>query len=128
MRHYRADASVRSWLCAIAWRKAKSAQRSWVRRRAREAEYVVNDGPLPGSLEDRFAVRQALLTLPVEQRAAMVLCLAEGFSHTEAAGILGMPLGTVKSYVARGRTQLLEVLRELPQEDSWQDGVEGDCP
>jgi len=111
--HYRGDASVRSWLCAIAWRKAKTAQRSWVRRRAREAGYPVNEGKHQASSEDCFAVRQALLTLPVEQRAAVVLCLAESFSHVDAAGILGMPLGTVKSYVSRGRTQLLEVLREL---------------
>ena len=37
---YRGDASVRTWLCAIAWRKAKSAQRSWFRARARDTHYV----------------------------------------------------------------------------------------
>src|ERR1700749_4856199 len=37
---YRGDASVRTWLCAIAWRKAKSAQRSWFRARARDTQYV----------------------------------------------------------------------------------------
>src|SRR5215469_13062684 len=36
---YRSGSSVRSWLFAIAWRKAKSAQRSWFRRRARETDW-----------------------------------------------------------------------------------------
>src|SRR5665213_1901570 len=37
---YRGDASVRTWLCAIAWRKAKSARRSFFRARARDTQYV----------------------------------------------------------------------------------------
>jgi len=40
--HYRGDASVRTWLCAIAWRKAKSARRSWFR--ARVARQSLCDG------------------------------------------------------------------------------------
>jgi DNA-directed RNA polymerase specialized sigma24 family protein len=45
--------------------------------------------------------------LPDEQRAVVALCLGEGFSHTEASEILKLPLGTVKSYVTRGRERLL---------------------
>src|SRR5215467_14651623 len=37
---YRGDASVRTWLCAIAWRKAKSAQRSWFRAQVRDRLYA----------------------------------------------------------------------------------------
>ena len=125
---YRGGSSVRSWLCAIAWRKAKTAQRSWFRRRAREADYHTEtsgeDEP-QASAEDRLAVRQALLTLPIEQRAAAALCLAQGFSHAEAAEVLGAPLGTVKSHVTRGRARLLQVLSESPAGSSWQDGTEG---
>jgi RNA polymerase sigma-70 factor (ECF subfamily) len=118
---------VRSWLCAIAWRKAKTAQRSWFRSRVRETEWRAeeSDGEAQTSAEDRLAVRQALLALPIEQRAAVALCLAEGFSHSEAAEALGAPLGTVKSHVTRGRARLLEVLSEIPAGVSWQDGVEG---
>ena len=125
---YRGGASIRTWLCAIAWRKAKTAQRSWFRRRAREADYHTEtsgeDEP-QASAEDRLAVRQALLTLPIEQRAAAALCLAQGFSHAEAAEVLGAPLGTVKSHVTRGRARLLQVLSESPPGKSWQDGTEG---
>jgi RNA polymerase sigma factor (sigma-70 family) len=128
VRDYRGGASVRSWLCAIAWRKAKTAQRSWLRRRAREADYQTEtsfEGELQASAEDRLAVRQALLTLPIEQRAAVALCLAQGFSHAEAAQTLGAPLGTVKSHVTRGRARLLEVLSEIADHNPWHDGTQG---
>jgi RNA polymerase sigma-70 factor (ECF subfamily) len=114
-RSFRDEASVRTWLCGIAWRKAKAAQRSWFRRRARDAAY--NDGlssanTADGRLEDRMAVRKALLALPLEQRAAVTLCLVCGFSHSEAAAIIGAPVGTVKSHVLRGREQLREAMEK----------------
>ena len=105
---YRGDASVRSWLCAIASRKARDVQRAWFRRRARDARWAgeieqIAAAPSPESA----VVTRALATLPLEQRAAVVLCLVHEFSHAEAAGILGAPLGTVKSHVARGKARLL---------------------
>jgi RNA polymerase sigma-70 factor (ECF subfamily) len=123
---YRGGSSVRSWLCAIAWRKARSAQRSWFRSRARDTDWRAEAAGLDlgegASPEDRLAVRKALLALPIEQRAAVALCLAQGFSHAEAAEALGAPLGTVKSHVTRGRARLLEALSEIPEGVSWQDG------
>ena len=59
-----------------------------------------------------MALKAALISLPLEQRAAVVLCLSEDFSHAEAAEALGVPLGTVKSHFARGRAKLLAVLGE----------------
>jgi RNA polymerase sigma-70 factor (ECF subfamily) len=50
----------------------------------------------------------AVLTLP--QRAALTICYALEYTHEEAADILGMPLGTLKSHVARGRETLRRVL------------------
>jgi RNA polymerase sigma factor (sigma-70 family) len=128
MGRYRGSSSVRSWLCAIAWRKARTARRSWFRSRARETDYEADrarEGGPETSAEDRLAVKAALLTLPIEQRAAVALCLAEGFSHAEAAEALGAPLGTVKSHVTRGRARLLEALTEIPGGVSWQDDAEG---
>jgi len=52
----------------------------------------------------------ALRALPDEQRAAVALCLGGELSHTEAAEALGLPLGTIKSHVQRGRAKLLAVL------------------
>ena len=107
-RSFRDEANVRTWLCGIAWRKAKGAQRTWSRRRARDTAHygALLPDDTGASMEDRLAVREALLTLPLEQRAAVTLCLVSGFSHSEAAGILGVALGTVKSHVLRGRDRL----------------------
>jgi RNA polymerase sigma-70 factor (ECF subfamily) len=113
--NYRGDASVRTWLCAIAWRKAKGARRSLFRARARDSAYADQtelERPNEISAEESMALKAALAFLPMEQRAAVVLCLSEDFSHAEAALALNLPLGTVKSHVARGRAKLLAVLGE----------------
>jgi RNA polymerase sigma-70 factor (ECF subfamily) len=112
-RSFRSEANVRTWLCGIAWRKAKGAQRSWFRRRARDTAHhdqMSSGGAVGASMEDRLAVKAALQKLPLEQRAAVTLCLVCGFSHSEAAGILGAALGTVKSHVLRGRERLREAM------------------
>ena len=111
-RAFRDDGEVRSWLCGIAWRKAKGAQRSWFRRSARDTAHQELSSGVDGgaSIEDRLAVRAALQALPLEQRAAVTLCLINGFSHSEAAKILGAALGTVKSHVLRGRERLREAI------------------
>jgi RNA polymerase sigma factor (sigma-70 family) len=107
----KAGASVRAWLCGIAYRKHLTARRSVVRSRVREeaweAERPVVAG---GAAEDRIALETAMAALPPDQRACIALCLAADFSHAEAAEALDLPLGTVKSHVARGRARLLASL------------------
>jgi RNA polymerase sigma-70 factor (ECF subfamily) len=109
---YRGGSAVRSWLFAIAWRKAKDTQRTWSRRRKRDT--IWHDGAVDSSSGDadevRYALGKALASLSMDQRAAIMLCLAYGFSHSEAAEALQMPLGTVKSHVTRGRDRLREAL------------------
>lgn len=61
----------------------------------------------------RRELTDALAALPVEQRAALILVDVEGYPVAEAARILGIPVGTVKSRCARGRTRLLPLLRHL---------------
>jgi len=111
-RAFRGESSVRSWLCGIAWRKAKGAQRSWARHRTRDAEHHerLPSEPAAPAMEDRLAIKRALAALPFEQRAAVTLCLVCGFSHSEAAAIIGAPLGTVKSHVLRGRERLVKAI------------------
>lgn len=114
-RSFRGDASVRAWLCGIAWRKAKGARRSWARQRSRDTEHYVrlsSEDRGAAAMEDRLAVRRALQALSLEQRAAVTLCLVCGFSHSEAAGVLDMPLGTVKSHVLRGRERLVKEIEK----------------
>ncbi len=104
---------VRAWLFSIAWRKAKGMQRSWFRRRRRDSNYHGAAAPTRDmGTEDRLAVRQALATLPLAQRAAVVLSFGCGLTHPEAAAALGVPLGTVKSHILRGRERLRAALGE----------------
>jgi RNA polymerase sigma-70 factor (ECF subfamily) len=56
---------------------------------------------------------RALATLPPEQRAALVLVDMQGYPVAEAAAVLGVPTGTVKSRCARGRARLLPLLSHL---------------
>jgi RNA polymerase sigma-70 factor (ECF subfamily) len=110
---YKGGGSVRSWLFAIAWRKAQGAHRRRFRLWRRDAAYhqaAAEDEARPTPAEDRIALEQALAGLPIDQRAALVLCLGFGFTHEEAAEALRLPLGTVKSHVLRGREGLRGML------------------
>lgn len=102
---------VRLWLCGIAYRKFLAARRAEGRRRRREAS-VAEDQQIAAATgaDDRLDLLKAMRALPDDQRAAVALCLAAGYSHSEAAEALGLPLGTVKSHVQRGRTALLVTL------------------
>jgi RNA polymerase sigma-70 factor (ECF subfamily) len=104
-------ANLRAWLCGIGYNKCLTALRSARRARAREIGYDAQAlRPQGAPAEDRLALEQAMSALPVDQRAVVALCLAADFSHSEAAQALGLPLGTVKSHVARGRERLLQAL------------------
>ncbi|MFF7637156.1 RNA polymerase sigma factor SigM [Kitasatospora sp. NPDC008050] len=63
--------------------------------------------------ELRRELGAALAELPAEQRAALVLVDMQGYPVAEAAELLGVPVGTVKSRCARGRARLLPLVRHL---------------
>ncbi|MFF3612428.1 RNA polymerase sigma factor SigM [Streptomyces sp. NPDC002580] len=64
---------------------------------------------------------EALNTLPTDQRAALVLVDMQGYPVAEAARILDVPTGTVKSRCARGRARLLPLLTHLRPENAGGD-------
>lgn len=104
---FRADGSYEGWLLRIAWRQFLSSHR---RRREETVEVPENpDTTLPNQ-NDRIDIDRALARLPERERAAAILCLGHGYSHSEAATILQLPLGTLKSVVARARAGLARYL------------------
>lgn len=117
---YRGDAAVTTWLHRI----VVNACLDRVRR-----ETVRSADPLPeddrsahlatrrdeiAERDTRLDVTAALGTLPVEQRAALVLVDMAGFSVQDAADILEVAPGTIKSRCARGRARLLPLVRAEP--------------
>jgi RNA polymerase sigma-70 factor (ECF subfamily) len=103
--------SYGAWLMRIAWTHFLSHRRSHSRRTARDHAAWEAAEHAPASSPDlRLDVAQALAGLDERERAAAMLCFAEGWSHGEAAEIMQLPLGTLKSIVARARTRLLAVL------------------
>jgi RNA polymerase sigma-70 factor (ECF subfamily) len=96
----------RPWLFGIAWRKYRQGKRGWLRLVMRESRVAQDDGIAQADPDLGLDLATALKALSPEQRAAALLCLAAGFTHGEAAEALALPLGTVKSHVARGREKL----------------------
>lgn len=107
------------------YRVAVNACRDLQRRQARRPQTPVEDvtqaqvaaGMTPDVAPDEVAAREtalqvqeALATLDELSRTLIVLCAIEGLSYPEAAEVLDMPVGTIKSRVFRARAQLAEVL------------------
>ena len=68
------------------------------------------DLPTSPAVAERLDLDAALAMLPPDARLCVVLAYSEGMSHTEISDSTGMPLGTVKSHVARGAARLRELL------------------
>lgn len=105
------EGRYRGWLLRIAWTSFLMD----ARRRGRRIPAYAGTGEAPeqagrGDAERDLIVEDALGRLAEADRAAVVLCLVLGHSHREAAAILDMPLGTLKTRVARGSAKLIELL------------------
>ena len=105
--------NMSAWLFTI----LRNLFRSEYRKRRREVEDV--DGSYVESLKshpeqpgrvDLQEFRVALATLPPDQREALLLVGASGFSYEEAATICHCAVGTIKSRVNRARTRLSDLL------------------
>lgn len=112
---YRGESEVSTWLHRIVLNACLDRIR---RRRTRAAEPLAgHDLPAPrDGIDDhltRLTVAEALAALPDGQRLAVVLVDVHGFSIGEAAAVLGVREGTVKSRCARARARLAGLLGHL---------------
>ncbi|HEX3914920.1 MAG TPA: sigma-70 family RNA polymerase sigma factor [Steroidobacteraceae bacterium] len=94
----------------------KLAVNYWLQHsRSRKQEVALQDGDLPYGSPVATVTRQldldaALARLAPEVRLCVVLAYSEGLSHTEISHAASIPLGTVKSHIARGSLRLRELL------------------
>lgn len=103
---FRGEGSYRGWLLRIAWTEFLAARRGTGRRAVREQTAFEAEGTPRRDADLALDLARALAALNERERAAASLCFGEGYSHAEAAEILALPLGTLKSILARARTAL----------------------
>jgi len=124
--HFRGDADLRTWLYRIAVNQARNRWRWWRRRRKNvtvslDATDEQHEQPLAAQLADEQSINpeqatlarererlltQALRSLSRVYREVVVLRDVEGLSYEEVAATLEISVGTVKSRLSRGRTEL----------------------
>ncbi|MFD4621988.1 RNA polymerase sigma factor SigM [Streptomyces sp. NPDC058475] len=130
---FRGQSAVTTWLhritvnaCLDRARKAASRKTSPVDDTERLEQLLEphESASAPAERNDLHReLLEALGTLPADQRAALVLVDMQGYPVAEAARILDVPTGTVKSRCARGRARLLPLLTHLRTENgSSEDG------
>lgn len=114
--------NMRAWLFTILRNTFYSE------RRKAKREVQDSDGAMAATLsqkpdhDGRMAMADfevAFAELPVEQREALILVGASGFSYEEAAETCGVAVGTIKSRVNRGRTRLMEIL-QMSEDDQME--------
>lgn len=130
---FRPGTNLRAWLYTI----LRNEYYSVMRKRRREVEdandFYAGQLAVPGGQEssvDITELRNALMKLPDDQREAIILVGASGFSYQEAAQICGVAMGTVKSRVSRARTRLTLLLegQQKPAPISDAESGESDAP
>ena len=129
--HFRAQAKLSTWIYRIAMNVTYSELKLKKHRVAKlsidgnpqteEVPTLVDDSMSPEEQLEREEaskrVRQALTRLPDRYRMALNLYYFVGKSYEEVAEVMEIPLGTVKTYIHRGKGQLAEILHptEVPE-------------
>lgn len=110
LHRFRATGPARHWLLTIARRTCADATRSRIRRRrlTEQAKSIA----LVSSREETqpvptFDLDELILGLQEDRRAAFVLTQITGLRYEEAAEVLGVPVGTIRSRVSRARADLV---------------------
>lgn len=119
---FRGEAAFMTWLTRIAINVCYS---HWQARKTRAArfdttenpEYIPDASQMPESQlhlkEYRILVQKGIRTLPEQHQKAMWLRYVQDRSYEEITRVLEVPIGTVKTWLARGRKQLREELQRL---------------
>jgi len=124
LRDFREDASFKTWLLSIAWRKTLTHRRrvrTFVSRFVQPPEDTEWQIPVAGGSQEQAvldtelknAIRRQIARLAPKLRDALLLAAAGDNSYEEIAGMLSIPLGTLKWRVSEARRQLKLKLAEV---------------
>ena len=100
---------LRAWLYTILTNLNRNRRRSLARRPTMTELHDTN-AEASGTEAEGRDISRALMTLPEDQRAVLLLVALEGLSYRDVAVIQGVPIGTVMSRLARARSQVKAVL------------------
>lgn len=118
---FRGDARVRTWLLAIAHNRCINARRrrrvATVELAPRQVDPAGGGDGLAERATERLDLRRAVAELPEDQRAALELVFYHGLALAEAAQVLGVAEGTIKSRLHRARGALRDRL-DAPTADA----------
>jgi len=118
---FRGESSARSWVIAIARRQTRDRLRGRRLRVVDDAFLADQPGPGPGpeamalDRAELAEVMSAIRGLPPAHREVLGLAFGSGLSLPEVAGVLEIPVGTVKSRLAAARTALNRILDKKGQ-------------
>ncbi|MFT3810565.1 MAG: sigma-70 family RNA polymerase sigma factor [Micropepsaceae bacterium] len=113
LHQFRGEARFATWLYRIAYSCFLQAHR----RRPPVTDEIGGDEPgethpPSDAIDLRLDVERAMRLLSGDEQVVLTHCVQLGLSHDEAAYVLGLPLGTVKSHVARGKAKLRALLAD----------------
>ncbi len=123
--NFRNDGSARAWLMRIARNTCADAVRTKTRWRRRLSPAELPDVAEPertGMVDNDLLLEQ----LSPDRREVMVLTQLAGLSYADTADLLGVPIGTIRSRVARARTDLLALLAEPETQNDTGPRASGD--
>ena len=107
---FRHQSAFTTWLYRLTTNACHDIGRRKARTPVPVEELPAQVGGSESQTDTRLAVEEALRALPREQRAPIVMRDLYGMGYEEIAEALGVPSGTVKSRIARGRLRLAELL------------------
>ncbi|MGH7056013.1 MAG: sigma-70 family RNA polymerase sigma factor [Stellaceae bacterium] len=112
---------LRAWLFTILHNQYVNHVRRAVREGAavglNESEPLLTRAPQQGKRLELRDLQRAIAKLPEEQRSVILLVGLEGMHYEEVAAVLGVPVGTIRSRLSRGREALRRLMGLIPDEE-----------
>lgn len=109
---FRGEAAFSSWLLGIAHNQFRNARRRQheIPSETLPEESFLHEPSHADSTAFHHDLSDALAQLSPDEQIALHVCYQQGLSHSEAATVLGWPIGTVKTHLARSKDKLRELL------------------